>query len=142
MIQLVLIQEIETLTKLLIKDNLYKTLCNCSKKEIKFLPGYEWFMILDMKKEEILGIFLITPGIGKTVFFHIGLYKKERGAGSPELIRECMNRYASNKDIIFLAPIPEYNRAAIKVAVKMGLFYKTTIYGGYSNSNLLIFSEV
>jgi hypothetical protein len=134
----------DEILKLLEKDELHKTLCNHKTIDpgLVDLLVQKWFALVNKDKQEIMGLFLLTPGIGKTLFFHFGLYPEYRHRDSLKYVRFCFEEVASTIDCIFMTTIAEHNLAAIKGAEKLGLIYKTTVVGGYQDDNMLIYSEV
>lgn len=139
MILLKLLEDKEVILKLLNKDRLYRYIC--PEKEINTLHNY-WYAIVETDLVQVIGLFILTPHIGNTVYFHGGLYKKYRGKNTNSILRTCMEQAAPQKDVIFMAPIAAKNKMAIRAAENFGLEYKTTIKGGLKNDDLLIYSEV
>lgn len=138
------ITDSQTLIKLLEKDDIYAPLCNISDKALiescLNLQIQQWFVLIE--KEEIVGIFLVTPGNGMTLYFHAGLYKQYRNKHTSKYLKACLELYAPKKNVVWLTTQPEGNTAARKIVESMGFIHKATIPGGYSNKNMLIFSEV
>jgi hypothetical protein len=135
----------EQIKLLLKKDKIYLGLCN-SKDPEKLddaidLQTQSWYSILDLEEEEVAGLFITTPSLGTTICFHMGLYKDYRGRSNP-IARECFEQIAPRNDSVFICPIAEKNIQARKAVEKCGFIHKTTIEGGCSNDNLMIYSEV
>lgn len=135
--------EPESLKTLLIKDEMYKTLGNCSSEDqIQFdFNTQDWYLMIDPDKEAILGLVIITPFVGLVRCYHVGIYKEFRYLNSIELIKESIKILTHENSIKFIMPVKDTNTAAIKGCHKLGLKLKTSISNGYTNANMLLFGE-
>jgi RimJ/RimL family protein N-acetyltransferase len=129
---------------LLQKDELYKQLLNeedVNNLSVDLKTQY-WFIVVDDEIQEAIGMFLIIPFIGKCVSFHGGMYKEFRGRNTVQIVRQCLESIAPETDVVFMTTVKNTNKQAIALVEKLGLEYKGTIPGGYTNADMLIYSEV
>lgn len=140
--QLVPIQDTEILLKLLKKDDIYKTLCNTNDiTKVSFdFHTQHWMLVIE--EQQLLGLMIFSPFTYRLMNFHFGLYKDFRSMNTVFIIRQCLEKAASDKDIIFMTTISDTNKKAMNVANKLGLQHIGVIKGGYSNSDMNIYSEV
>lgn len=133
----------EQISIFLQRDDLYKTLCNDEhlNKSAIDTTMHTWFSIIQ-NKEEVIGLLVLTPSIGNTMYFHFGLFKKYQNKNTNQIVQECIDQIKDKlPGTVLLFPIAEKNIAAIKASKKFGLQLKTTIINGYTNDNMLIYAE-